>query len=948
MTDPSQRPQGLDALASVGDWIMQNGRITAVIDDISPSLPRNATTAQRVAHNVSTHTHHLAPSGGTLIDLAPNGGIDHLNQVFQITGIVPRDAVHYTSLEARNEEGVAVVIARGTLDGSTNGDTQIVVTTRYELRPCDPGIRVRTELHNRGRIAWSSIVSDAWFWGDRSETTFVPGRGMGFRYPALDLLRIEASSTNFPFMAAVSHTAPDTAYATIACDRPLLRGVNDPTISAVGPGATYVAPGDGVVFERMIFAEQGPGLAGAVDHAMTARAQLFDEPFVRVTGSVAVADTRLSDERVSSVVFYEPGPNDSDAPEAITPWSEAVPDVNGRYSAILPANRAMKAQFYRLGRPYQAPIAFQTPASTSTPFELPLVRHAAPGRVRAMVRIEGAPEGSGNDAELILVPTGDTQAESVRGSVYGYFANEHCAPYLGPTHGASPGCNRVLMRTSNEFIAPPGTYWLYAQAGPQRTLARVMITVTESQVTEASLTLRPLQIFPQNAMSADFHVHGGRSFDTAFPDTDRVMSLLANGVDLIAATDHDVTTSYGDAINALRAQSRLIVQPGVEMTPLIPSQFPPGATLPRTVGHFNAWPIGYNPALPRNGAPWDELMQPGELFDLLRPIINGPVSRQNPMGSRGIIQLNHPYAGAKIGRDEGYFRTIRWNPTTPVPTTYDPLVGPSLLVHRPGGTAGQRNIDFDTLETMQGVGILENLRHRQGWYGLLNSGHLRAGTADSDSHSLAVDPMGYPRNVVLGIARANYTPAAFNALVRRGAMVGTNGPFIDAQLVLDENSRVTSDITSVRRVSANTVLEITVRAAPWVPVDEVRVIANGQVIRTIREGISRPTDAFGVDGVERITVRVTLGELGLGARDAWLVVEAGVALPTAVDSDNDGLLDHADFNGDGNATELEPTRPSESDPRFHCDVVVPGMYPWGFTNPFILDFNGGGWQAPNP
>jgi hypothetical protein len=135
MTRPETRPRGLDALASVGDWVLQNDQVTAVIDDVAPALPLGASTAQRVQHNRATHSHHLAPSGGTLIDLAPNGGEDHLNQVYQITGIVPRDAVHYTSIETREEGETAVLIARGFLDVSTGGDREVRVVTRYEMRP---------------------------------------------------------------------------------------------------------------------------------------------------------------------------------------------------------------------------------------------------------------------------------------------------------------------------------------------------------------------------------------------------------------------------------------------------------------------------------------------------------------------------------------------------------------------------------------------------------------------------------------------------------------------------------------------------------------------------------------------------------------------------------------------------------------------------------------------
>ncbi len=948
MTRPETRPRGLDALASVGDWVLQNDQVTAVIDDVAPALPLSASTAQRVQHNRATHSHHLAPSGGTLIDLAPNGGEDHLNQVYQITGIVPRDAVHYTSIETREEGETAVLIARGFLDVSTGGDREVRVVTRYEMRPCDPGVRVRTELHNGGRIAWSSYLSDAWFFGDRSQTAFVQGRGLGFRHPQLDLVDLDASLVRAPYLAASSHTGSDTSYATFLCDDPLFHSVVDPTIAAIGLPRTYVAPGDGLVFERMIVAASGSGVGGAISHAMEARRQLFGEPVVTVRGTVELP-RGLGDERVASVVFYEPSASGGDEPEAITPWAETVPDASGAYSVMLPAGRSFRAQWWRLGRPFGAPQSFSTPATDAATLELPVQRPTVPGRIRAQITITG--EGSpGREAELILVPVNEADRDAVSGSVYGYFSAERCAPYLGPTHGGSPGCNRVLLRNTAplEFVAPVGTYWAYAQGGPERTIARTMVTVREGETAEVALSIAQLRVFPSTAISADFHVHGGRSFDTSFPDNDRVLSFLVNDVAVIAATDHDVTTSYGDALTALNARARVFVQPGVEMTPLIPSQRIPGASLPRTIGHFNAWPIPYDPSHPRNGAPWDELAQPGELFDLLRPIIDsGAGARRERFG---VVQLNHPYAGSKIGRDEGYFRTIRWNPTQPLPAEYSPSNPPSFLLLSPGGSNGQRNVDFDTIEVMQGTDLLENLRHQQGWFGLLNAGHLRAGTADSDTHSLAVEPMGYPRNLVLGMSRTTYDPFNFNALVREGRMVGTNGPYVEATLAPDGDFGATTYGPSVRAPRsvnvANARLRVVVRAAPWVPVEEIRIIVNGRVARSITEGISRPTDPFGVDGIDRFTGDVSLADLGV-TRDAWIVVEAGLRMPLTRDSDNDGLLDRADYDGDGVANEERPPAPRDGDTRFHGNAVVPGMWPWGFCNPIIVNVNGGAWEAPN-
>ena len=127
---------------------------------------------------------------------------------------------------------------------------------------------------------------------------------------------------------------------------------------------------------------------------------------------------------------------------------------------------------------------------------------------------------------------------------------------------------------------------------------------------------------PTGAVSGDFHVHGAASFDSSIPDQDRVVSFLAAGVDVVVATDHDVVTTYDETLTALSATGKLIVIPGVEQTPNILWFAVPGEDFPKTLGHFNFWPLVSNPTLTRNGAPWDELREPGQMMDDMEPLFD--------------------------------------------------------------------------------------------------------------------------------------------------------------------------------------------------------------------------------------------------------------------------------------------------------------------------------------
>lgn len=920
----TQRPAGLNAGAANGDYLLRNDYVTAVIDALD-------------------HPHHLGLTGGSLIDLAPAGGSDHLQQVSQITGILPRDSAHYESvqlLEAADGSSASVVV-RGRLEG----DTSMRLVTRYELRRCDRGVRIRTELYNTGHTVWTSFLADAYWWGNRGVTAFVPLPGQGFTQPPLDLVNIDPTWRHFPWMAGSTHAPQQSSYATVACGMEgLLHGVQNSTISAAGTERSVVRPGDGLVLERMVLVNDGAGLGGAQSLAMSARRQQFGEATVTLRGRVQRSDGSPvgGDEREASLLFYEPAAGaDPDAPTGITPWSEAVPvAADGSFNVLVPSGRSYRVRAQRLGRPVGAGQAIV--AGTPLTLTIPSAPRLTVNVVDNMGRLL--------PAELILVPTGDTQASEVDGSEWGYFGG--CAPYLGPPHGAAPACNRALaVNGTASFRVPsrPGgaaaSYWVYAHAGPGYTLARQSVRVADGEQATVNLSLTALPtMLPDGALWGDFHVHGGRSFDTNFPDRDRVLTFVTAGMHVIASTEHDAIADFSDAIAALGVGDRIRMMYGTETTPEVPWFLLPGSSFPRVIGHFMFWPLQYDPTMSGNGLPWDELAQPAELFDRM-------AARSIP-NERGVIQMNHPLADSIVGRDLGYMRALLVDPARPLPTRDDGTAQGILF----RSFNGRRNIDWDAQEVMQGAGLLMNLNYRRLWHAQLNQGILRAGTANSDSHSLREEQLGYPRNTVLaGMTLATFDRARFNAAVRAGRMLGGNGPVVDATVVDPDGTVHQPGIESFRLVQGAS-LRVRVSAPPWIPVTEVRVVVNGAAPQGNRlvtgAALRTPADPFGTDGVLRYEGTFDLAGL-LGGRDGWLSVEAGMPLPAGQDvpdSDGalDGVYDRIDVNGDGvfAMTETEAPSPAESDPRYHFHVVTPGGWPMAFTNPFVVDVDGNGWTAP--
>jgi hypothetical protein len=922
LSDPSERPSGQDAAAAAGDIVLQNSAITVVIDDLESP-------------------HHIAPTGGNILDIAPRGGPDNINQIYLGLGILPDDAVAYHELELIDESpDFVAVIARGRLDGRP--DTEVV--TRYELRPCEPGLRVRSDVSYHGREPRTYFLGDAWFWGDREMTPLMPIRGYGFTDPGLSLLEIEDSFRRFPYMAAQAHTGEgdDSALASVPCDRLELDGFNTSTISALGLPSTILLPDDALSFERFLIAAPGPGVSKAVDRALQARDQMFAEPHVSIRGNAIHPDGTPvgSDEREVSLLVYEPGDEDDpDDPATRTPLTQIVPEADGSFRAFVPANRTLRIQPNVLGRPDGDVVVLSTEDGPVDVGDVVVPRGAS-----VFVRLRGLDDWP-VAGEAVLTPVDFDEREPLLGGIHGAFEDEDCVPYLGPIHGGSPSCNRVQLGTNGQktFHVPPGAYWVYGTAGPFHTLDRAMIDVGPGDQAIVDLVVEPLDLLPDGVLSADFHVHAGASYDSSLPEVDRVRSFLASDVQVIAATDHDVVSDYVDAIATLGVGDRVRVMPGIETTGLILFFQPPGAEFPRTIGHYNFWPLERDVLQSRNGAPQDDLLLPGELFDEMAPLIQGD----------GVIQCNHPYSKLKFGRDEGFLNTVEYDPRDPIPDSPDDTPG-GYLIQTPGGD--HSNIEYDVQEVINGYSMRDYLRYRAGWFSFLSQGFLRGGTANSDSHTASVEVLGYPRNLVFGgHSLEDFDVDAFNRSVKHGEIVGTNGPVILASIEgagpsLDELSPA-NDAT----------LSIEVRAAPWIPVEEVRIVVNGDVVRTIEgSALVHPADPFGNVDTGRLMVDVPLAELLADVDgDAWIVVEAGLPLVESKDLDDDGQVDTTDNDGDGDIDKddrkgefeeepfSDPPHPrDDDDPRFHVDVIAPGTWPTAFTNPFLIDRDGDGWEAP--
>jgi hypothetical protein len=435
---------------------------------------------------------------------------------------------------------------------------------------------------------------------------------------------------------------------------------------------------------------------------------------------------------------------------------------------------------------------------------------------------------------------------------------------------------------------------------------------------------------------------------------DRVLSFATGDLDVAISTDHDVIHDYGQIVRDLGLQDKLVTVVGLETTGHIPFMTIPGYGFPLVIGHYNFWPLKYDPSLPRNGGPFDERVEPGMLFERTKNLYTG----------EPFFELNHPWADPEFGRDLGFPRAIYMDLNVDLPSG-DDGTRQAYFVRTPEGASFANNAHHGQ-EVMNGTDNGLFLQYRAFWHYTLNQGVLKTGTANSDSHSLTDNTVGMPHNLVTSTSPGAqaFDVNVFNRAVKDGRSLGTNGPLIQATIADAQNVDRSYSLTAFKPASGATV-KVRVASAPWVPVEEIRFIVNGKVKKVI-SGLPIPPDPFATTGsLVRYIGEVPLAELTAGVTgDAWLVIEAGKPLmlagdlgggldnakdgmPDTTDNDGNGVVDMADVKMGAKIGPLnDPPKPKRGEAGYDYTAITLG-YPTAFTNPFILDLNGdGAFTAP--
>lgn len=358
------------------------------------------------------------------------------------------------------------------------------------------------------------------------------------------------------------------------------------------------------------------------------------------------------------------------------------------------------------------------------------------------------------------------------------------SPYFAPEDPCKTGRYWESFKNScyppekgQEVILPVGTYLVYASRGPEYSMEKLVIEVLKRQTQDLTFHIDKIIETP-GLVSADTHMHTLKS-DGRVRISERIKSVVAEGVDVAVATDHNYVTDYQPVLKKMGYEDYLDVMIGNEIST--------GGVI-----HYNSYPLQFRGGEENNGAinPVSEEVSP--LFEASR--------EKDP---QSIIQVNHPRSGTI-----GYFNNYHLDPES--------------------AASARENFDlsFDVLEVLNGPYYYSsNYQSIHDWLHLLNRGYYFPIVASSDAHGIDRGEPGYSRTYVICEDKDKETleEGVLLERIKKGHSFLSNGPIVDLQV---NKKAVPGETLSLK--DGRVKVSLNIKCAPWFNVDEARIIVNGK------------------------------------------------------------------------------------------------------------------------
>ena len=855
---------GPDAIGGIGDWFLTNGTICAVISDVA-------------------HENELSSKGGVLTDLGfCDRADDHYTTIQDLLDADQQRPMDIERIETESNASSVSVIAYGKRDG-------VVSKTRYRLdaqHPTQLFISKKVSLLNE-KEANFNLYTTFWF-NYHSMQPFI--------YSASDHM-LSRGFNNVDFVSRGTSAIPAAA---IAADTVILPSPSD----AEAPIAYGWQIKSAIKRSGTGAAEEAVYLPSFIlsDEEMTVRAILPDNFYLgdgKEIGLLQLPQIPLlslsTDDSLETEEIIYVGKR-ADVASVTDQLLADAPLVRGK---VKDSKTALQVEYHD-----GSPLTFVRPdADGSFQFRATLGKYKIRHRGSANRSAEAFITVSNEDVDLGLLTLNSAvklklpRNEAMRLIFVGTHGTEDpdfadaltdFTVHDGEVAESAKKVSQVFLagiESDRQFVdIAPGSYKVYATRGPEYSLSQTDITIKAGQEYELEIEIPQHVVTTPGYIAADLHVHSGGGFDNTFSTQERVRSFVAEHGEVMVSSEHDVPLNFSPHIDALGVSHKITSIPAVEMTSTLPSK-----KNPYTGGHVNFFPVRPKPHQYRKGMINHEDKRLREVLHAFNHEHPGVVSQLNHARQHLLLSSDLPEDYAEYIDKGGYLNHMGvaghpYNPEQPLHAHPN-----SSLIEKDPQT-GVRDIDVDAMEV---INPSKNhpqdriIAMRKDWLSFLKQGLHITGTANSDSHH-ANEQVAVPRNMV---AVKNDSVEKFEQkelldALKQGNVYGTTGPMLDISLSGTEMGQTL--------LGNKATLNLKVRSAEWIPVNEIKVQVNGEDVKT-----------FAVNDTQDYQVDLEFD------KDSFVTVE---------------------ISGESTA---------------EYKTIYPLLLPYAFSNPIYVDYDSDGqWTAP--
>ena len=497
--------------------------------------------------------------------------------------------------------------------------------------------------------------------------------------------------------------------------------------------------------------------------------------------------------------------------------------ADGTYSGTLPAGSytvRVNKEVYLFGSPDPANVTIVAATPTVQDFAL-----TAAGTLHVTVTDE---LGQPSPAKVQLVGLDPSADPLNTQSIFGVVNNTTGVFGDVGQDGLDYGIMSVAFADKNgdagNVDVEPGSYQLVVSRGPRYSAFVQPVTITAGATTTVAAQVARVVQTP-GFIAGDFHVHSFDSPDASVTRTERVATMLAEGMDFFTPSDHDFRADFQPTLNAMGVTSLISTAPSAEITTF-------------DYGHFNSWPVTVDPsAVNGGGVDFGRAgIAPGMDFPSLGSYSLSPAeifatAHADPKAN--LVQINHVASffgrdGLDIDTAEGGLGPPQSH-TAPLTRRLDPAV-PNFF-----------DTGFDALEVWIGTdGRSGDLNTFLGlnlgdWVNLLNQGIRRSGVSDSDTHSRRSTKLGTRNWVASGVTDPGLLgPEAENLAgqVISGHSFGSNSEFITISAVAASTSQTAGiglgESTQLSTSDGSVDVTVSVKSPLWAEFDKIQFLVNAR------------------------------------------------------------------------------------------------------------------------